>query len=118
MLCFAARDDENRPMTVQATIEKELSERLRPLHLEVVNESGMHSVPPDSESHFKVTIVSEAFADKNLLARHRMINEILAQQLAGPVHALALHPLTPDEWFDKGGRVPPSPPCQGGSKVG
>ena len=103
-------------MTVQATIEKALSERLHPLHLEVVNESAMHSVPPGSESHFKVTVVSEAFVEKNLLARHRMINEILAQQLAGPVHALALHPLTPDEWFDKGGRVAQSPPCHGGSK--
>ncbi|NIO40876.1 MAG: BolA/IbaG family iron-sulfur metabolism protein [Burkholderiales bacterium] len=103
-------------MTVQATIEKALSERLHPLHLEVVNESAMHSVPSGSESHFKVTIVSEVFVEKNLLARHRMINEILAQQLAGPVHALALHPLTPDEWFDKGGRVAQSPPCHGGSK--
>lgn len=118
MLCFVARDDKSQSMTIQATIEKELSEHLRPLHLEVVNESYMHSVPPGSESHFKVTVVSEAFADKNLLARHRMVNEILAQQLAGPVHALALYPLTPDEWFDKGGRVPQSPPCHGGSKVG
>ncbi len=104
-------------MTIQATIEAKLNERLHPLHLEVVNESHMHSVPAGSESHFKVLVVSEQFAGKNLLARHRLINEILAEQLAGQVHALALHPLTPDEWFDKGGRAPDSPPCHGGSKA-
>ena len=104
-------------MTIQATIEAKLNERLHPLHLQVVNESHMHSAPPGSESHFKVFVVSDQFAGKNLLARHRLINEILAEQLAGPVHALALHPLTPDEWFDKGGKAPDSPPCHGGSKA-
>jgi BolA protein len=104
-------------MTVQATIEAKLNERLHPLHLEVVNESHMHSVPAGSESHFKVLVVSEQFAGKNLLARHRVINDILAEVLAGQVHALALHPLTPDEWFDKGGRAPDSPLCHGGSKA-
>ncbi len=104
-------------MTTQALIEKKLSSRLNPLHLEVINESPMHNVPPGSESHFKVTVVSEQFSDKNLVARHRMINEILAEQLAGPVHALTLHPLTPDEWFERAGRSAESPPCMGGSKA-
>ncbi len=104
-------------MTTQAIIEEKLNEQLHPVHLEVVNESDMHSVPPGSESHFKVTVVSDQFEGKMLVARHRMINEILAEQLAGSIHALALHTLTPDEWLEKAGRSPKSPPCHGGSKA-
>lgn len=104
-------------MSTQATIEKKLNERLEVVHLEVVNESNMHNVPPGSESHFKVTVVSEQFEGKLLVTRHRMINEILAEQLAGPVHALALHTLTPEEWFETAGKSPDSPPCHGGSKA-
>jgi BolA protein len=104
-------------MSVQQRILATLSERFHPLHCEVVNESHMHSVPPGSESHFKVTLVSEAFAGQRLLERHRAVNEALAGELSGPVHALALHTLTPEEWFARGGAVPESPPCLGGSKV-
>ncbi len=103
-------------MTIQQIIESKISERLSPTHLEVHNESSMHNVPPSSESHFKVTVVSEQFEGKNLLKRHRMLNETLAEELAGPVHALAMHTMTPSEWVKKGGKVPLSPPCHGGSK--
>jgi BolA protein len=105
-------------MSVQQIIESRLGARFAPLHLEVVNESHMHSVPPGSESHFKVTVVSEAFAGRRLIERHRAVNETLAAELSGPVHALALHTLTPEEWFARGGTVPNSPPCLGGSKAG
>lgn len=104
-------------MTIQQIIESKISERLNPAHLEVRNESSMHNVPPGSESHFKVTVVSEQFEGKSLLMRHRMLNEALAEELAGPVHALALHTMTPTEWAKKGGEVPDSPLCHGGSKA-
>jgi BolA family transcriptional regulator, general stress-responsive regulator len=105
-------------MNVQSEIERKLSDALEPLHMEVINESHMHSVPPGSESHFKVIVVSDRFNGKALIQRHRAINELLASEIAGPVHALSLHTLTPDEWFDdKGGRVEASPPCLGGSKA-
>jgi BolA protein len=104
-------------MNVQHRIESILSERLSPLHLEVVNESYMHSVPSGAESHFKVTVVTEQFTGKPLLARQRMVNDALAALLAGPVHALALHTLTPDEWFGRAGKSTDSPPCLGGSKA-
>ena len=103
-------------MSVQHQIESKLQEALAPFHLEVVNESHMHNVPAGSESHFKVTVVSEAFAGKLPLARHRAVNKALADELAGPVHALALHTLTPEEWFERSARVPDSPPCAGGGK--
>lgn len=104
-------------MSVQQRIEARLGESFHPLHCEVVNESHMHNVPPDSESHFKVTVVSEAFAGQRLLARHRAVNAALADELGGLVHALALHTLTPEEWFARAGAVPTSPPCLGGSKT-
>ena len=99
--------------SVQSAIEARLA-ALEPFHLEVVNESSMHNVPPGSESHFKVTVVSAQFDGQGLVARHRAVNALLAEQLAGPVHALALHTMTPQEWFDKGGQAPQSPDCLGG----
>lgn len=103
-------------MSVKQRIEQKLTSGLDPQHLEVVNESHMHNVPAGSESHFKVTVVSAGFEGKPLVARHRMVNALLAEELAGPVHALALHTYTPDEYFERAGRVPPSPPCQGGGR--
>ncbi len=102
-------------MKIQSSIEQKLAD-LNPLHLEVVNESHMHSVPENSETHFKVTVVSDQFEGKMLVARHRLVNQILKDELGGGVHALALHTRTPDEWFEQGGAVPDSPQCMGGSK--
>ncbi len=101
-------------MSVQQSLETKLSTGLSPLHLDVVNESRMHNVPPGSETHFKVLVVSEQFQGEKLLARHRRVNRLLAKELDGPVHALAIHALTPGEWFERGGAVPDSPPCLGG----
>jgi BolA protein len=103
-------------MTVQASIETKLAEQLQPLHLQVENESHRHNVPPGSESHFKVVVVSDAFEGRTLVARHRMINEILADELQNRIHALALHTYTRQDWQDKNGTAPMSPPCLGGGK--
>lgn len=105
-------------MSIQSIIEEKITAALQPEHLEVVNESHMHNVPPDSESHFKVTIVTNEFAGKMLVARHRILNQLLKGELDGPVHALSLNTLTPEEWQEKNGEVRKSPPCLGGSKVG
>ncbi len=104
-------------MIIQNQIEETLSKELSPLHLEVINESGMHSVPPGSETHFKVIAVSENFDRQPLVFRHRIINSLLADQLAGPVHALSLHTLTPEEWERSEGTTVASPLCRGGSKL-
>ena len=100
-------------MSMQTTITRKLNEALSPEHLEVVNESHMHNVPEGSESHFKVVIVSDAFSGKPLLARHRLVNAALNDELNGGIHALALHTMTMEEWFAKG-HAPESPPCLGG----
>lgn len=103
-------------MSVQQVIEAKLAGQLHPLHLQVINESSNHNVPPGSESHFKVVMVSDDFKGKNLLARHRLVNQVLASELQGKIHALALHTYTAEEWQAQHGNAPLSPPCLGGSK--
>lgn len=100
-------------MTVKQQIEEKLSSRLAPAHLEVVNESHQHNVPEGSESHFKVVVVSEAFSGKTLVSRHRMVYELLSEELEDHVHALALHTYSPADWQ---AAVAPaaSPQCLGG----
>ena len=101
-------------MSVQQNIEQKIQTSLVPLHLEVVNESHMHNVPPGSESHFKLVIVSENFLGEGRVKRHQAVNRALAAELSGGIHALSLLTLTPDEWREREGRVPQSPDCHGG----
>lgn len=104
-------------MSIETDIYHKLQTGLQPQHLEVINESHRHNVPPGSESHFKLVVVTPEFSGKPLVARHRMINKLLAAELAGPVHALAIHTFTPEEWAATG-QAPASPPCMGGGKAG
>jgi BolA protein len=101
---------------VEQSIHDELVRSFAPTVLEVINESGGHNVPAGSETHFKVVVVSERFDGQSPVARHRAVNKALAAQLAGGVHALSIQALTPDQWTARGGVVPDSPPCLGGSK--
>ena len=102
-------------MNIQSSIEAKLAAALDPDHLEVINESNQHNVPPDSETHFKVVLVARQFEDSRKLARHRLVYRLLGEELAGPVHALALHTYTLEEWQQRHGEAPLSPPCLGGS---
>ena len=101
---------------IQKSITNKLAAALNPLHLEVVNESHMHSVPANSETHFKLVIVAEAFSTKRKVARQQSVYQLLAEELAGPVHALAMHTYTPEEWQNRAAPAPASPNCLGGSK--
>ncbi|AGI66117.1 BolA-like protein [Octadecabacter antarcticus 307] len=100
-------------MTIRQDIIDKLRHALPVGHLEVINESHKHNVPEGAESHFKVVIVSPAFEGKTLVARHRLLNGILAEALSTDIHALALHTMTKDEWFISR-EAPASPPCMGG----
>jgi len=104
-------------MTMQSNIESKINDALAPAHLEVMNESHMHNVPPGSESHFKLVIVADDFAGVSRVARHQKINGILAGELKGSIHALSMETLTPEEWSAKGGKIMASPLCHGGSKA-
>lgn len=103
-----------------ASLQKVLEGKLTacdPSHLEVINESSNHNVPKGSETHFKVVMVSDKFAGLQLIQRHRLVNEILHEELAGPIHALSLHLYTSQDWEKRFGAVPQSPPCHGGEKA-
>ena len=102
-------------MSVQLTIEVKLADAMDLQHLEVINESGSHNVPPGSESHFKVVLVSAEFEGKALILRHRRVNEVLKSELANDIHALAIHTYTAEEWRGRHGEAPMSPPCLGGA---
>ena len=97
---------------MQAIIESKLREGINLSHLVIENESHMHAGPA-TDSHFKVLLVSEDFAAKRLVARHQLVYKLLADELAGPVHALALHLYTPDEWLAREESIPMSPKCKG-----
>ncbi len=79
---------------VRRIITEKLTEAFAPAEIEVTDESHLHAghagARPEGETHFRVKVVAEAFAGKPLVQRHRMINEVLADELAGPVHALAI----------------------------
>ena len=99
-------------MSIRDGLEAKLHAALRPTFLLVEDESANHS--RGQESHFKVTVVADAFAGLRLLARHRQVNAAVAEELAGPVHALAMHTYTPAEWQARLLEVPASPECAHG----
>lgn len=105
-------------MSIQARVEQKLTEQFQPVHLEVDNESHMHSVPPNSETHFRVVVVSEQFEGKRKVGRHQAIYATLGDELRDGVHALTMHLYTPEEWGQRDGAAPDSPKCMGGSKTG
>jgi BolA protein len=88
-------------VSVKSRIENKLDAAFRPESLTVADESHLHAghagARPGGETHFRVTLVSPAFAGKSRIERHRMVNSALAEELAGPVHALAVHAFAPGE---------------------
>jgi len=82
-------------------ITEKLTKAFAPASLRVVDESHQHEGHaghrPGGQTHFRVYIVAEAFRGKTRLERHRMINTALSNELAGGVHALAIHADAPDE---------------------
>ncbi len=74
---------------------------LQPLALELVDESAKHAghagARPGGNTHWRVSIVSRAFAGKPMVARHRMVYEALGELMQDPIHALAIQARTPDE---------------------
>jgi len=104
-------------MKVQQNIEDKIRSSLAPSHLEVINESFMHNVPPGSESHFKLVIVSPVFDDLSRVQRHQKVNGILAHELKHDIHALSMETLTAPEWEKRGGKIMASPQCHGGEKA-
>lgn len=99
-------------MTIDQSIRNKVVQEFTPQEVILLNESHMHAGPAEN-SHFNLTLVSEQFAGKRPVARHQMVYKVLAEELAGEVHALALHLFTPEEWNKAGNSSQASPNCQG-----
>ena len=88
-------------MLVADVITEKLTAAFAPESLRVVDESHQHEGHaghrPGGQTHYRLYIVAEAFRGKSRIDRHRLINQILAQELAGGVHALAIHAAAPGE---------------------
>ena len=88
-------------MSVADAIKTKLEAAFQPEALEVKDESHLHAghagARPGGESHFRITLVSAAFEGLTRVARQRAVNAALKDELAGPVHALAMKTMTPDE---------------------
>lgn len=86
---------------VAAALQRKLTEAFAPSHLEVVDDSHRHAghggAREGGESHFNVVIEASAFEGLSRVARQRMINAALAEELAGPVHALSIKARAPGE---------------------
>ena len=83
------------------SIERKLREALQPSRLQVIDESHLHAwhagARPGGETHFRVEVTAACFAGQSRLARQRRVYQVLAAELAGPVHALSLRALAPGE---------------------
>lgn len=88
-------------MSIAETIRQKLKAAFSPVSLEVKDESHLHKghagAPEGGESHFKILVVSDAFEGQSRVSRQRSVNKVLQDELAGPVHALAMKTLTPAE---------------------
>ena len=91
---------------IASIMREKLTSALHPTRLELEDDSARHAghhheggmdAKPGGESHFNLTVVSEAFAGLGRVQRQRAVNAVLADELAGPVHALSIKALTPDE---------------------
>ena len=100
-------------MSMRDIIEAKLRAALQPDFIDVVDESANHS--RGAETHFNVTVVTDTFAGQRLLQRHRQVNAALAEELAGSVHALAIHTYAPREWRARQALAPASPECAHGA---
>lgn len=88
-------------MSAETAMREKLNLALQPERLDIENESGLHAghrgSPGTGESHFRITIVADAFTGRSRVERHRLVNEIVAAELKGGVHALAIRALAPSE---------------------
>lgn len=99
---------------IKDKIEQKLTNEISSLFVEVINESPNHNVPDGSESHFKVTVVSDDFENMRPVQRHQLIYKVLSEEMK-LIHAIAIHPFTKIEWDKNNQSSSESPDCLGGS---
>lgn len=101
---------------METRLKDKITSELNPTHLELQNESHTHSVPRNSETHFRAVIVSEAFSNISRIERQRLVLKTIDAELKSGVHAFTMRCLAPEEWSKEESESFISPPCHGGSK--
>lgn len=102
---------------IETTLREKIEKAFNPEYYELENESHRHSVPANSETHFRLLVVSTAFADKSRIDRSRMVNDLMEPLMTKGLHALSQRTMTPPEWDKiKATFVMVSPECRGGSR--
>lgn len=102
-------------MSIEASIRSKITENLKPEWLELENESHTHNVPKNSETHFRLIVVSSLFTGLSRVDRQRKVYDLLNDERNQGLHALALWTYTPNEWAKiKASRDLSSPDCHGG----
>ncbi len=99
--------------TIAKQILQAVCEPLAVTHHDIVNDSHRHSGPAQ-DSHFSLLLVSQEFAGKTPVKRHQMVYALVGELMGNPIHALALHCYTPEQWQQKQA-MPTAPDCLGGS---
>lgn len=101
---------------IENKLREKLEHQLRPVHLELLNESPNHGLPLAAEKHFRIVAVAEIFSRLSRVERHRLVHDAVAEELSTHVHALSVQAFTPEEWAKKNGETFSSPECLGGGK--
>ncbi len=102
-------------MFLENLLRNTLTDSLDPSVLDLENESHGHNVPENSETHFRLVIVSQMFDGLSRVRRHQLVYKAADEALKKGVHALAMQCFTESEWADDPQRLS-SPPCRGGMK--
>ena len=97
---------------MEEQIRSKIQNAFEPIHLELLNESHMHAGPA-TDSHYNLLLVSQAFSGLKKVQRHQAVYKLLKEELAGSLHALALHLYSPDEWAVSEQEIQKSPNCMG-----
>lgn len=102
-------------MRLENLLRESLVHALNPSFCDLDNESHGHNVPKNSETHFRLVIVSDAFDGLSRVKRHQLVYKAADEALKKGVHALAMQCFTESEWADSPECLS-SPPCHGGMK--
>ena len=102
-------------MMLEKLLQESLIKSLNPIYLGLENESHGHNVAKNSETHFRLMIVSEAFEGLSRVKRHQLVYKAANLMLKQGIHALAMQCFTEPEWADSPEQLK-SPPCKGGMR--
>nr|VZH98716.1 unnamed protein product [Spirometra erinaceieuropaei] len=100
--------------SIQSNIRAKLTALFKPSHLEIINDSKLHSSSKGAETHFRISIVSQDFENLSHVMRHRLVKKALQDEFNSGLHALSIQAVAPSE------RLTPAPsvPCIGHTKEG